>query len=280
VSHPRLSTAGRKHHKDLLPHRLSSLMVSLRTPTRFLAGIIAGAAVVGALLVVFFVRKTYLRRRERKRISWSGAPGVGAGIFDEPKPFPDTSEPSASFNSGAQTPQRLAPPSPFEPHGQFAYSNPVSPLAHMQPPTFSTYATPTPPPATYNNPTAVAAYPTYPVPSAYGNGNPAAVATARVAAGMGNPSILSPPRVPRGQMEATVKCTFVPTLPDELSITTGERVFVIEEYDDGWDLCANVRGERGMVPRECLEHAPIDQSAISWRNVGRTSSLNPDSNRY
>ncbi|KAF8447761.1 hypothetical protein L210DRAFT_3527126 [Boletus edulis BED1] len=73
-----------------------------------------------------------------------------------------------------------------------------------------------------------------------------------------------------------VKCTFVPTLPDELSITTGERILVLEQYDDGWDLCANVRGERGMVPRDCLEHAPIDQPDIAWRNVGRTSSLNPD----
>lgn len=87
-------------------------------------------------------------------------------------------------------------------------------------------------------------------------------------------------RAQHAPLEAMVKCTFVPTLPDELSITTGERIFIVEQYDDGWDLCANVRGERGMVPRECLEHAPIDQPDIGWRNVRRTSSLNPDGTRF
>jgi hypothetical protein len=51
---------------------------------------------------------------------------------------------------------------------------------------------------------------------------------------------------------ATVQCTFIPTLPDELSITTGETVRLLAEYDDGWGLCSNTQGERGMVPLECL----------------------------
>ncbi|KAF8559750.1 hypothetical protein OG21DRAFT_1502977, partial [Imleria badia] len=241
-----------------------------------IAGIIAGAAVVGAALIVFFVRKTYLRRRERKRISWNGAPGLGADILEEPKPFSDISERPASSTIATNTPQRIAPPSPFEAYGQSMYTTPVSPLAHMQPPSIPTYATPAPPPATYNNPTPVSAYPTYPVPSPYNPGNPAALAMARGATGAGISSTLSSVRAQRAPAEATVKCTFVPTLPDELSITTGERVFIVEQYDDGWDLCANVRGERGMVPRECLEHAPIDQPDVGWRNVRRASSLNPD----
>jgi hypothetical protein len=30
-------------------------------------------------------------------------------------------------------------------------------------------------------------------------------------------------------------------------------VRVVAEYDDGWVLCSNASGEKGMVPLECLE---------------------------
>ncbi|KIJ69184.1 hypothetical protein HYDPIDRAFT_55230, partial [Hydnomerulius pinastri MD-312] len=80
--------------------------------------------------------------------------------------------------------------------------------------------------------------------------------------------------------EATVKCTFVPTLPDELSITTGERVRLVAQYDDGWALCANGRDEQGMVPQECLERIVVDQGEADWRNARRVSSLNPDGRRF
>ena len=239
-----------------------------------IAGIVAGAVIVGVALIVFFVRKTYLRRRERKHISWTGAPGL-----DEPKPLPDVSEPPASFTTAANTPQRSAPLSPFETYGQPMYSTPAPPVVHMRP-TIPTYAVPTPPPAAYNNPTTVAAYPTQPIPSAYSPGNTAAIAMARVAPGTGISSTLPSARAQHPPVEAMVKCTFVPTLPDELSITAGERIFVVEQYDDGWDLCANRRGERGMVPHECLEHTLSDQPDIGWRNVQRLSSLNPDERRF
>ena len=59
---------------------------------------------------------------------------------------------------------------------------------------------------------------------------------------------------------ATVLKTFVPTLPDELAINAGERIIVIESFDDGW---AQVRRsgakESGVVPLECLE---IDSASI------------------
>lgn len=236
-----------------------------------IAGIIAGAVIVGAALIVFFVRKTYLRRRGRKHLSWNGPPGLGERVIDEPKPLPDISEQPLS------SPQRIAPLSPFEAYGQSMYSTPV---VHTQPPGLSAYAVPTPPPVTYNNPAPVAPYHTRLAPSTYNPGNTTAPTVARVAAGTGISSTLPPVRAQHAPLEAMVKCTFVPTLPDELSITTGERIFVVEQYDDGWDLCANVRGERGMVPRECLEHAPIDQPDIGWRNAGRTSSLNPDGKRF
>jgi hypothetical protein len=63
--------------------------------------------------------------------------------------------------------------------------------------------------------------------------------------------------------DAVIQCTFIPTLPDELSIRMGEIVRVLAEYDDGWALCTNAHGERGMVPLECL-----DQSAQGLARQG------------
>ncbi|KAG6376319.1 hypothetical protein JVT61DRAFT_2299 [Boletus reticuloceps] len=170
-----------------------------------IAGIIAGAAIVGAALIVLLIRKTYLRRRERKRISWGGAPGLGADTLDKSIPsFPDISE------RPAPSPHRNVPPSPFGAYSQSMYSTHALPLAHMQSPTTPTYATPTPPPATYNNPTPVVAYPTHHNSLAY--------------RGTGISTPVPPVRAQNHPVEVMVKCTFVPTLPDELSITTGERI--------------------------------------------------------
>jgi len=76
---------------------------------------------------------------------------------------------------------------------------------------------------------------------------------------------------------ATVRYEFIPSLPDELSITTGEVVSVISEYDDGWTLCKNGRGDQGMVPLECLDRgsAPAQDTQQDYRNSRRTSSLQP-----
>ncbi|OCH92095.1 hypothetical protein OBBRIDRAFT_712485, partial [Obba rivulosa] len=59
-----------------------------------------------------------------------------------------------------------------------------------------------------------------------------------------------------------VRSMFIPALPDELSISPGERVRVLTEYDDGWAFCSNARNEQGMVPTECLE---LDQGAVRQR---------------
>lgn len=74
---------------------------------------------------------------------------------------------------------------------------------------------------------------------------------------------------------AIIRCTFIPSLPDELSITTGEIVTIVNEYDDGWALCANVRGEQGMVPLECLQKDAATPTAheSDWKNAQRASSL-------
>ncbi|KAG8934763.1 hypothetical protein FRC01_000444 [Tulasnella sp. 417] len=88
--------------------------------------------------------------------------------------------------------------------------------------------------------------------------------------------------------------TFVPSLPDELSIQTGEQVRIISKYDDGWAHVERLRsgaGENGVVPMDCLEavsggNAPVlppifsgpglTQEAVeSWRLSKRKSSLHP-----
>lgn len=79
---------------------------------------------------------------------------------------------------------------------------------------------------------------------------------------------------PRAMPEngATVKCTFIPSLPDELEISTGETVRVLSEYDDGWALCVNSRGEQGMVPLECLDRG-FSNDQQDGRSTRRVSSL-------
>jgi hypothetical protein len=79
---------------------------------------------------------------------------------------------------------------------------------------------------------------------------------------------------------ALVRVTFVPQLPDELAITPGETVYIRTEFDDGWALCANTRGEQGMVPLECLEgdggqFTELALPSVNWHNRDsrRVSSL-------
>ena len=50
-----------------------------------------------------------------------------------------------------------------------------------------------------------------------------------------------------------VTSTFIPTLPDELAIGVGDTLRMLAKYDDGWALCLNQRGEKGMVPLECFD---------------------------
>lgn len=61
-----------------------------------------------------------------------------------------------------------------------------------------------------------------------------------------------------------VGCTFVPSLPDELTIRVGEPVRMLEEYEDEWCLVqrvGNADAERGVVPRFCVQEVPQTQAA-------------------
>ncbi|KAI0273487.1 hypothetical protein BC834DRAFT_806159, partial [Gloeopeniophorella convolvens] len=73
-----------------------------------------------------------------------------------------------------------------------------------------------------------------------------------------------------------VRVTFVPTLPDELLITPGETLHIRTEFDDGWAMCVNARGEQGMVPLECLDGGGgqfVGFPPSEWRSSKRASSL-------
>ena len=54
----------------------------------------------------------------------------------------------------------------------------------------------------------------------------------------------------------TVAQTFVPTFPDEVSVTSGDAVLLLEEYGDNWclvQLLATSTARRGVVPLSCLQ---------------------------
>ncbi|KAG2146853.1 uncharacterized protein EDB93DRAFT_1085906 [Suillus bovinus] len=231
-----------------------------------LGGIIAASVVVALALVIFIIRKTYLRRRQNRRLSWPAG-----NIFNETKPLPaapvdDFSEKPASL--------RNSPMSPFEAHGHSQYQTPLQPpIQRMQSP-FTGYAGPAPPPASYNNPMNM--YSQAPPPPSLSPGD-SAVAMARTAV---EAHSYSPPApAATTATEAVVNRVFIPTLPDELSVTAGERIRVLAQYDDAWALCANGRGEQGMVPQECLDRL-VASNQPDWRNAGRTSSLVSDGRRY
>ena len=66
----------------------------------------------------------------------------------------------------------------------------------------------------------------------------------------------------KGLRLMTVACTFVPSLPDELRVTVGEPLRMLEEYEDEWCLAQRVGkddAECGVVPRFCLQEVHIAQ---------------------
>jgi len=77
---------------------------------------------------------------------------------------------------------------------------------------------------------------------------------------------------------ATVQRPFIRKLPDELPTTTGQQLGVIRQFDDGWTLCValngNTTGPQGMVPTECLKRMSMGTSTVDTPIVGPSSSFN------
>ncbi|KAF8205640.1 kinase-like domain-containing protein [Mycena galopus ATCC 62051] len=87
----------------------------------------------------------------------------------------------------------------------------------------------------------------------------------------------APRPVPLAAATAMVRYEFIPSLPDELRIITGEIVYVLAEYADGWALCKNRRGGQGMVPLECLDRTAQTLQARTRNNDPRRTSSIPES---
>jgi Variant SH3 domain len=195
-------------------------------------------------VVLFFVRKMYIRKRELKRGTW------GAGAFAKHTEFlPEQGEKSYDNASGFMPGAGNSPSSPFA----------SSAFGHQR--------TIAPPPMSYNN-----------------NFSPLSTAPPSLSPGMGAAVGMERASAEPTPTDAFIKCTFIPSLPDELSISTGETVRVVAEYDDGWAMCANARGEQGMVPLECLDQTrgrgsvgdiQQFQGQSDWRGSKRVSSLQP-----
>lgn len=196
-------------------------------------------------VVLFFVRKMYIKKRELKRGTW------GAGAFAKRTDFiPEQGEKSYDNASGFMPGAGNSPSSPFAPS---AFGRDQTPIA--------------PPPMSYNN-----------------NFSPLSVTPPSLSPGMGAAVGMERASATPTPTDALIKCTFIPSLPDELSIGTGETVRVVAEYDDGWAMCANARGEQGMVPLECLDQTKGRgsvgdiqqfQGQNDWRASKRVSSLQP-----
>ncbi|KAH9950195.1 hypothetical protein B0H21DRAFT_560296 [Amylocystis lapponica] len=243
----------------------SSLSGGAAAPTSGLShgaigGIVAACFAVALLAGIVISRKCRRSRRAARRSTWLDTKYPFAGGSEKPSaadiprasgiPAPSSGDDSwATFETfapgGAQQPRQK------QGQGQAQWQPGPPPAEPQWQPVVPVLSVPSPPPMAYNSPAAPA--------------QPSAPAAAPAAFAM-------------------VRSTFVPTLPDELSIGTGERVRVCAEYDDGWALCRNMRGEQGVVPLECLQReraqgglqvqtAYPGQGTGDWRLSHRQSSM-------
>ncbi|PPQ66188.1 hypothetical protein CVT26_011046 [Gymnopilus dilepis] len=204
----------------------NSDLSTTKVPAGGIAGIVIGCLVLLGLVLFFLLRARSRRSRRKLRNTWTrnGPVGISSTSF-EPKPFVGDAVPP---NTSPE--MRFAPPTtprPFQ-------SDPLSvtiPSANAMPM----------PPATYNN----------------GDDIPQSALSPRASRVLSPTSVYSPTSAALSPSSATVVCTFIVSLPDELAIKVGETVRVLAEYDDGWALCMNASGEQGMVPIECLSRSPL-----------------------
>ncbi|CAG7849652.1 SubName: Full=Uncharacterized protein {ECO:0000313/EMBL:CCA71323.1} [Serendipita indica DSM 11827] len=225
-------------------------------PSVVIGVIVAAAVIFGLIFIALIARKIFQAKRRRRRATWAENGGVS--------PFQDP----------LVREKALPPPPPPETQDYTGYP--------AYPPAAVTFANQ---PAPYSP--AAASSAGYPAPYPFGGtGNVAqpngVIGTTTTAsmfqsssayspADLAGPVVIqqTPPTpiagsttVPAASAQlSVVKRTFIPSLPDELSIANGEQVRVLSLYDDGWALCEKVAtGEKGVVPQECLESA---QSAVS-----------------
>ncbi|KAH7885460.1 hypothetical protein F5I97DRAFT_1393413 [Phlebopus sp. FC_14] len=84
----------------------------------------------------------------------------------------------------------------------------------------------------------------------------------KVAPSVSPPAIVDPfadPTKPEFADVETIRRPFAPTLDDELSVVPGDRVRIMQIFDDGWAFVEKFSGstlpERGLIPVDCLREA-------------------------
>lgn len=208
-----------------------------------IAAIVTISVLAICALAFFIFRNRRIQKRIARRVTWTA--GLASANFDSLEKGPN----HYAISNEPTVPAGQSPTSQGSTRG--GTPSPVQKIARKPPLPYSPVS-PTQPPQSYNNPPHVA------VPYVH----PTTPTSASVSA----------PIVPM-----LVRVTFVPRLPDELAITPGETLNIQMEYDDGWALCVNTRGEQGMVPLECLEGGGGQLTGPShvgdWRMSRRASSL-------
>ncbi|KAI0314657.1 hypothetical protein OF83DRAFT_422854 [Amylostereum chailletii] len=260
---------------------------SKRLPSGALVGIIIGVVVLIALVCLFIFRKTQIDKRKRSRATWKagirakssdfanmekgieppaplspfmlGMPGAQGrdrrSIFSIPSEF--MTAPSPAYQSDA---------SPLPPHAAFSASMPnwTSTRSPSRSPSRTPSRTPSHSPSRNPSRTSRPGSPSRTPLSPEMAYSPASI--------VARPTTAAP--------VAVVRVTFIPTLNDELAIAPGESLRVLGSFDDGWAMCTNARGERGMVPLECLEGAGgqfrgFEERRTTMASARRASSLYP-----
>ncbi|KZP01040.1 hypothetical protein CALVIDRAFT_559699 [Calocera viscosa TUFC12733] len=224
-------------------------------------GIIAGAGAVAIFIILFVLRKLCLARRRRERVQWE----AGLATYNAPKQAGSNEKVEAEvarrLNANVVAPLAPLPPSmPRQPQPPRSPTSNVTkrPTADMVRP-YQVRA-PMPPPSTM---AMVGAYPVFSASSS--------PPQKRISADSNIPPSSSryavappPPSLSPAQgVFKNVLTTYSPQLPDELPLTIGERVRVIEVYEDGWAMVERVGPgpaggmmEKGVVPAECLGISP------------------------
>ncbi|KAL0581239.1 hypothetical protein V5O48_000827 [Marasmius crinis-equi] len=205
-----------------------------------IAGIAIAVVVVLAALIAYLVRRRMKGRRSGGRGDWYDRSGFSA----PPPPPPAMTQAAPQFSAYDYSSGAMATP---------------------------LYSQPRPPPAPPAAPFAMSDRPVSLIPGRRGSGfssssysfQPESTAVPIAT------TLAPPPTASTPGKSATVRCTFVPSMADELSIETGDTIRVLQEYDDGWALCLNSQGMQGMVPLECLG----DTSQGDKPNIRRESSL-------
>jgi hypothetical protein len=218
-------------------------------------GVIAAVVIVlllASCAVAFFVFRRYrIQKRVARRVTWTT--NLAPHTFDGALEKGVDHDPAVSSDARVVTASQSSKETKEEGNEQGRSLPPVRNIARK-------------PPLPYSPVTPIA-----PSPSQQSH---LSIPDAR-APSMDSAGVSTVPSTPVPEVPALVRMTFLSQLPDELAITPGETLYIRTEFDDGWALCANSRGEQGMVPLECIEGGGGQFAGRSeLRTMRRASSLN------